>query len=32
MPLKPQRFARLLFVVAAVSMPVWAQMDVKATF
>src|ERR1700728_1073795 len=31
MPLKPRRLARLLFVVAAVSMPVWAQMDVKAT-
>jgi uncharacterized damage-inducible protein DinB len=30
MPCKTHRFARLLFVVAAVSMPVWAQTDVKA--
>jgi uncharacterized damage-inducible protein DinB len=30
MPCKTHRFARLLFVAAAVSMPVWAQTDVKA--
>ena len=30
MPCKTHRFARLLFVVASVSMPVWAQTDVKA--
>ena len=30
MPCNVRRHARLLFVLAAITLPVWAQMDVKA--
>jgi uncharacterized damage-inducible protein DinB len=30
MPCNVRRYARLLFVLAAITLPVWAQMDVKA--